>query len=405
MGADDVYTCQDPLRLPAGTIDECGSHAATVFLEPPGTQRLFHRNPPRFVDDPDDTGLFGSFAPATIICPPAFVATACEAELVGFRTVLCADRTFLTDDSLDEEWASQDPFAQMLRRERTGLSPTGDANHFRLDRTGRRTYPVEGTAVLLTSAEPSNYGSWLFRVLPKLTALRHFAGLSPKFIVYCGPRSYRESLTVLGLPAGSIISQDVLCIYRSERLLVPSMRNNQAYIDPESLALFADLRERFGGLPQPGRRIYVSRLRYAHSSGTSRVMRNERELVDRLCAQGIEIVEPETLDFVGQIRTFSTAEMVIGPSGSGMFNAVFCHPGTRLIDIESEPHWIHAHTSLFASCGLDYGLFVGSTDEPGAIAHHQPWRVNIEALLSRINGFSRRPTPATAARRVAVASP
>jgi hypothetical protein len=67
-----------------------------------------------------------------------------------------------------------------------------------------------------------------------------------------------------------------------------------------------------------------------------------------------------------------------------MFNVVFCYPGTKVIDLESEPHWIHAHRCLLASCDLEYGFFVGQAADRCYQQHHQPWTVNIEALVQRI---------------------
>ena len=79
----------------------------------------------------------------------------------------------------------------------------------------------------------------------------------------------------------------------------------------------------------------------------------------------------------------------MAPSGSGLFNAAFCHPGTKLIDIESEPHWIYAHAGLLASCGLRYGIFVGVVDSADTRAVHRRWSVDIPALLDRVRRFGR----------------
>jgi hypothetical protein len=116
-------------------------------------------------------------------------------------------------------------------------------------------------------------------------------------------------------------------------------------------------------------------------------MVNEEALVARLRDLGFLIIEPEALSAREQIEVFSRAEMVVGPSGAGMFNTVFCAPGTRVIDIESEPHWIHAHSCLFASCGLRYGIFEGKADAADMRPVHRRWQVNIEALCARIAAF------------------
>jgi hypothetical protein len=119
-------------------------------------------------------------------------------------------------------------------------------------------------------------------------------------------------------------------------------------------------------------------------------MLNETELIERLRPLGFDIVEPQYLTAVEQIAAFASADLVVGPSGSGMFNAVFCRPGTKLIDIESEPHWIYPHSCLFASAGLQYGIFEGLAADRDWSVHHKPWRVNIEALLRRIATFAPR---------------
>ena len=85
----------------------------------------------------------------------------------------------------------------------------------------------------------------------------------------------------------------------------------------------------------------------------------------------------------------SSAGLILGASGSAMFNSVFCHPGTKLIDIESEPHWIHAHMCLFGSLGLKYGIFEATPSNLDFSIAHKPYNVNIVALMKRISQFDR----------------
>ena len=147
------------------------------------------------------------------------------------------------------------------------------------------------------------------------------------------------------------------------------------------------------GVPSQGRRLYLTRrtLGAASNAASTRIMRNEDELIQALEAHDFEIVEPSRLSAIEQIRLFSSASMIVGPSGSAMFNVVFCHPGTKLIDIESEPHWIHAHMCLFGSLGLDYGIFEGLTEDRNFSIAHKPFTVDIEALMRRVLSFERQP--------------
>ena len=392
--APTEYTYHDVLDLPraADFIAENGVEA-DVFVEPPGVPRPFERRIPEFLDDPDNVGLFSGLAQDSFLSPPAFVARARNARVVGFRTILLNDGRFFNDDSIPgdhrrseflDALAMPDPL-----NEETGLRRLETSKSFILDFRGRQVKRIPGTTVLLSSAEPSNYGSWLFRALPKLETLKRFSiDESVKFLVWAGQPTFREYLEIVGVPENRVIQHDPQNeIYELHRVIVPSIRNNQAFLDAESLALYARMRGKFGIPQESGTRIYVSRLSQSQR-GSPRALRNEAELVERLREMAFQIVNPERLSVPEQVRIFSSASMVVGPSGSGMFNVVFCHPGAKVIDIESEPHWIHAHLCLFSSCGLRFGIFVGKAVDKDFKTHHKPWSVNIEALTERIEAFS-----------------
>jgi capsular polysaccharide biosynthesis protein len=388
------YTYRDALEFPVITdLASEDDASASVFIEPPGVERHFERPVPEFVADPDSVGFLAGLVPALFSSPPAFVAKARSARVVGFRTVLLSDGGFFNDDSIRDEKERQDFLSTLSMpdplNEETGLRRIEGTDVFALDLGGRPIQRVPGTTVLLSSAEPSNYGSWLFRVLPKLQTLKRFTlEENIKFLVWAGTPTFREYLRFLGIPEHRLIQHDPgHVVYELEKAIVPSIRNNQAFLDAESLAFYSRIREQFGSLQQPGNRIYVSRLAQSRG-GSPRAMQNEADLIERLRALGFRIVSPETLTVPEQIRTFSSAELVVGPSGSGMFNVVFCHPGTKVIDIESEPHWLHAHLCLFASCGLRFGIFVGKAANQNFSFHHQPWHVNIDALIEQVSAFS-----------------
>jgi capsular polysaccharide biosynthesis protein len=392
--ASPTLVYRDALSMPtiADPLGE-GGPPTGVYIEPPALTRSFKREQPEFLADPDDVGLFDGLAPGVFHCPPAFVVRARRARIVGFRTVLSQEGFFFNDDSTGGE-PHKEQFLSALSmpdplNEETGLRRLADAGPFVLDLRGRAVRHLSGTTVVLSSSEPSNYGSWLFRVLPKLETLKRLGlGDEARFLVWVGTPAFRDYLRLLGVPEERIIHHDPKnVIYALDNALVPSVRNNQAFLDAESLALYSRMRDQLGEKQSAGNRIYISRLSQSQQ-GSPRAMRNEPELIERLKAIGFRIVSPERLSVAEQVRVFSSAEMVVGPSGSGMFNVVFCRPGTKVIDIESEPHWIHAHLCLFASCGLRAGIFVGKAIDGDFTIHHKPWSVNIEDLIRRIDAFS-----------------
>jgi len=196
---------------------------------------------------------------------------------------------------------------------------------------------------------------------------------------------YRQLFELAGIAPGRIVAHDPRAIWRIGRAVIPGVRNPDAYLDDATRGFYAAMKARMGiGRGGDGRRIYVSRLGFAAST---RRMLNEAALEAALIAKGFDIVRPQDMSARDQITAFAGARMVVGPSGSGMFNCVFCEPGTVMIDIESEPFWIHAHACLFTSCALTWGVFNGRAADPGFGHPHQAFTVNIPALLRRIDSF------------------
>jgi capsular polysaccharide biosynthesis protein len=205
-------------------------------------------------------------------------------------------------------------------------------------------------------------------------------------LVWAHTKQFQQLLSLMGIRQDQIIQHDASLITHLEHALVPSLRNPCAYLDHESHALLQRLAARIKG-PQSGRRLYISRIGQSKTGRSTRVMTNEETLIERLAEFNFEVIEPEQLSAEEQIAAFASADMIVGASGSAMFNVVFCRPGTKVIDIESEPDWIYAHTGLFASCQTRYGLCVGQVDPTDTRPVHRRWRVDIESLMQRIGAF------------------
>ena len=375
-------------RLPADAFQD--TTAAGVYVEPPGSDRALMRYAPEFIDDPAETGLFAGLGVQPYLSPPAFLTVLQRPMLFGYRS-LGWDNQFCNDaagtlpgetEQLLANLAMPEPFPN----EDTGLRPAPDGDGFDIDIDSRPQRHQPGTAVILCSHEPANYGSFLFRVLPKLHAVRaHGLGHLP-IAVWAHPPAFLEFLRLAGVPGSQVLQHDVHALTTFDRVIAPSMRNPHAFLDPESHALFQGLaRENLG--TGGGRRLYLSRMGRASNGGSTRQMLNEAELASAVAALGFEVIEPEQLSPAQQIAAFGSADIVVGPSGSAMFNVVFCRPGTKVLDIESEPNWIYAHTGLFASCQTRYGLFVGEVDASDPAPVHRRFRVDVPALIARLTQF------------------
>lgn len=377
---------------PVARADLWRCAAACVWIEPPGANRVVERGAPSFHDDPDGAQLFDRLEACRLNYPPVFVAAGKDLRQIGSRGYLATDGRFFCDEVFThppeydrhlDRLAQADPFWN----EYTGLARGSAPDRFDFNSQGRRTVHLPGETVSLCSVEGTNFGSFLFRVLPKLAGLGDLIEGRRVLVPYSSD-TMRDLLLMSGLSAAQIVQQDRTVIYRMDHAIVPGLRNPHGLLDAETIAFYAALRDRHGA-PAGARRIYVSRLGFndvakGPSSATHRVMTNEAELATRLHAHGFDIVRPHDMTMKAQIEAFSGAGLVVGAAGSAMFNAVFCRPGTRLIDIESEPHWIFAHMNLFGSLGLDYGIVEGKTNDRDWTTPHKPFSVNIYALMERI---------------------
>ncbi len=386
--SDARFAYRNPLDLPRIRYADIESAAADgVYVEEPGTPRVFRRAAPVFHDDPDGAGLFPSLPEITVTYPPVFTASLRNVTLAGFRSVLSREGFLVNDLGHLSDQEARD-FARGLARsnEIAQLTAVDGEGVFALDAGAHPTQRLEGSVVLLTSAEPGNYGSFLYRDLVKLVNLVEIP-TSWRFLLHLPHKTYEQFLELAGVPLDRVIRHDIRTLYHIEHVIIPGLRSPYAYADPEVAALYKRVRERCDNGVR-GRRIYISRRSASAVRPGGRMMVNEAELIERLEPLGFEIVEPQRLSAQEQVATFCSADLVVGPSGAGMFNAVFCRPGVKLIDIESEPHWMYPHSSLFASAKLQYGIFEGLAADRNWSVHHKPWKLNIEALLRRIDSFA-----------------
>ena len=262
-----------PALLPAlARSDVLRPGAVGAWTEPPGTKREFIRYAPEFIDDPDGTGLFQGLGAATYTSPPVLVTALDDATLFGYRTV-AANGGFCTDENGGDpaedavflnKLALPDPFAN----EETGLQRDGVADVFTLAASGRPSRTLPGSVVSLCSHEPSNYGSFLFRVLSKLQVVEALGLQGLPVVAWAYPPAFQQLLELCGVQHGRLVQHEPHTLATFGRVIAPSLRNPHGFLDPGSHAFFQNLAAR-----QPARasrKLYVSRMGQARRGGSSR---------------------------------------------------------------------------------------------------------------------------------------
>lgn len=253
----------------------------------------------------------------------------------------------------------------------------------------REAQRIDEPVLFATSDEPHNWGLWLLYVLPAVVHFTRNRHLYRKLFVFATHPNMRALLALLGVRDDELILHDCGTAYWFQEVHVFRQSMRDCYVSPAARGLYAHLRDavvaRHG--PSPARMLYVARLRRTRDLNAYRGLLNEAALAVRLAALGYQVVEPEFLAVEEQIRLFAGAERIVAIGGAGLFNAVFCRAGARLLDIESTPLFLDAHSNVFAGAGLDYGLVIGREDTADESLAHRRWTLDLDAAMPAVAEF------------------
>jgi len=198
---------------------------------------------------------------------------------------------------------------------------------------------LERAAVFMAWGGNFNYGHFLLDCLPSLVALDE-QGLLGRFPPIAPPlKAWQRDLIAMVVDAPVRELKDK--IIRIDAAIHATSMDHYLHGPGD---LLARTRARIvAAAPAPrtrGRRLYFSRR--GHSM---RVMINEAALEAALRARGFEVVKPERLSAAAQIQMMQEAEVVVGPTGAAMANALFAEPGARIVEIQPEnftSQWVWA---------------------------------------------------------------
>jgi capsular polysaccharide biosynthesis protein len=105
--------------------------------------------------------------------------------------------------------------------------------------------------------------------------------------------------------------------------------------------------------------VYVSR----EGVRSGRFMTNERDLIRALEPLGFTSVIPEEMTLDHQMKTFSSARMIVGPSGAALTNMGFAPPGCMVVEIFPSVFRHGWNLNLAALMGHRYTYVVAAVTE------------------------------------------
>jgi len=124
-----------------------------------------------------------------------------------------------------------------------------------------------------------------------------------------------------------------------------------------------DYFQQYASLVPDKKKIFVSR---SNSQKTSRSMFNEYLLDNFFEQKGYTVLHLEKLAFLEQISYFANATEVIGISGTNLCNLIFCQPGTKVLEINTDPggYWWGGWSRICKEFYLDYfGISINLKDQ------------------------------------------
>ena len=102
-------------------------------------------------------------------------------------------------------------------------------------------------------------------------------------------------------------------------------------------------------------KIYVSR-----QNSNSRNLINEDDIIEYLKTKNFRIIDTNNMDIQEQIKIFSSAGVVIGPTSSSLTNLIFCPKDTKVIELKPKYKFIYEdifryrYSEICSFLGLQY---------------------------------------------------
>ncbi|WP_084486754.1 glycosyltransferase family 61 protein [Brucella rhizosphaerae] len=126
------------------------------------------------------------------------------------------------------------------------------------------------------------------------------------------------------------------------------------------------------------RKIFITR------HGKRRKIVNEPEIVDALIRQGFEVIDLSNLSVMSQVELFSSADVIVGGTGAGFTNLLWCLPGTKAVILY--PIHPFSNTTFWdriaavRKLNIDYIYGVRANVVDGIHSMHDDFTIDLEEL-------------------------
>ncbi|OOF51660.1 hypothetical protein BKK53_07165 [Rodentibacter trehalosifermentans] len=202
------------------------------------------------------------------------------------------------------------------------------------------------------------------------------------FIVNEASSDTLEFLKALSIPKESIISINNRWL-SFDKLIIPCfgsfghLHTPSHYYNDIATHIVRSLPSQ-SPLKEINKRIYVSR----RNASVRRIL-NESSLYEGLTARGFTIIEPGDYAKIRQVELFRDAEIIIGPHGMGIANAIFTENLKLLVEI-MQTDW--NRVSYFRTAQLKHAHYGAYYVEPLSDSYHSHKTISRDILID-LNKF------------------
>jgi capsular polysaccharide biosynthesis protein len=347
---------------------------------------------------PQDLAYFGD-APLTYDFPAVTLTTLRDALVRGKSNLLTAPEAIVRHGLFDPatEIIPEEFYGRVHLLRASGKAAWGPGDPFAVGYLPEAAAFTDGTAF--------NYAHWLTEVLPRLAALVASRGRSGMPILI-DTDLHPNILRSIALVAGPDVEIQALAPGEVVRVGVLHKVSVAGYVPfklrPQPLETICH--GRFGG---QALRAAADRLRQAAApaepgggrpkllirrNAALRRMDAEAELEEALARQGFVAIDPGALSLDEQIAVFSSAGMVVGPTGAAMANLIFCPPDCPIVILmprfRHTAYWYWRRMAAAAGAGPVIhvsGPQTQATEDPwDALAVHQDFSVAVGDVLAAV---------------------
>jgi capsular polysaccharide biosynthesis protein len=300
--------------------------------------------------------------------PEIYIATLKNFTVIGSSKLIFNETMILYDDLLDPKLDLMPEEFQL----RLFLNVKKSLAFLNLKKENPAVIPA---GIAFTDALSNNYAHFLTEILPKI-AIYFKGGLDSSVKVIIDLCLHENILHAMEIVVGSNL--EVIGLKPNETVFVRSLHvmstcgsvpfepkivksDFEGYSNGEfsSLALMYMrnlIQSKISDVPKAGfaLKLYIKR------NSSYRNIINSTEVEDMLLKNGFITISPEAMSFIEQVKVFSNADIVIGPTGSGFANIIFCKPETKIIifmpQVQSTPYGYWQKIACAVGCQVSYLL-------------------------------------------------